>query len=636
MSARLLCVQRDRDVGQRYAAALEDEGHEVICAGDGRSAFEAIRRQPPSLIVLDTQLPRQDGFEILAEIRARPGSACIPVLLLHHGDLTQDVRDRAAKLDAVGIESAPMPRKDLVARVAALLAGGGPARPSASVPDQGSLRAIPFPDLLRRLHVDALDGVVLLDHGKKKKAIELRQGWPASVKSNLVSECFGSYLVQQGRCTKAQLEESIARMKTGEGLQGEILVAMDVLDERGVAEALQEHALEKFFEIFSWRDGRFTLRRGTQVQRGSSFHIEGHPSRLIVEGIRRRYPLKVIDRFLEHHRAEQFVPRVAESDDLEAMGLATKEIRWLRKLDGPRPVAALLEASEATRRFAFGLITIELLQIQTRSGEAIELNAPIEPMAADPIAPPPPTTSQSDDALRSELAALANQIRDQDHYGVLGVSPISNDEEIAEAYAALSKRVHPDRFHGSSSSVRQLAAQVFERISEAHSGIATAEDRTQYAQAQSRGKRDAAAQDEGRRALQAETEFQKGEKLLAMREYEKALQCFGRAMEYFPREGEYRSHYGWCLYLCHPDNDVMLQEALEHCRNGLKLAKDREKPYLLLGRLYKAMGRPGAAKKMFARAVEIKPQCVEAMRELRIMNMRREKDKGVLKRIFRR
>jgi len=80
----------------------------------------------------------------------------------------------------------------------------------------------------------------------------------------------------------------------------------------------------------------------------------------------------------------------------------------------------------------------------------------------------------------------------------------------------------------------------------------------------------------------------------------------------------------------------MLGEALEHCRRGVKLAKDREKPYLLLGRLYKAMGRVGAATKMFTRAVEIRPQCVEAMRELRIMNMRRDKDKGVLKRIFRR
>jgi hypothetical protein len=48
------------------------------------------------------------------------------------------------------------------------------------------------------------------------------------------------------------------------------------------------------------------------------------------------------------------------------------------------------------------------------------------------------------------------------------------------------------------------------------------------------------------------------------------------------------------------------------------------------------MGKTVTAKKMFMRAVQIKPQCVEAMRELRIMNMRRDKEKGVLKRLFRR
>lgn len=206
------------------------------------------------------------------------------------------------------------------------------------------------------------------------------------------------------------------------------------------------------------------------------------------------------------------------------------------------------------------------------------------------------------------------------------------------------KRTQPDRFHGSSRSAREWAAQVIDRVAQANAAIATADARQSYAQELAPGLSEGAAEDEGRRGLEAELEYQKGEARMGSLDYEGALLCFGRAMENFPAEGEYRSHYGWCLYLCHPDNDVMLGEALEHCREGLKLAKDREKPYLLLGRLYKAMGKAGAAKKMFSRAVEIKPQCVEATRELRIMNMRRDKSqgivqgmsKGVMKRIFRR
>ena len=181
-----------------------------------------------------------------------------------------------------------------------------------------------------------------------------------------------------------------------------------------------------------------------------------------------------------------------------------------------------------------------------------------------------------------------------------------------------------------------MAAQGHERIDEAFRASATAEARDAYSRSQKQSSRASQADDEGRRALKAETEFQNGEALMAKRDYEAALLCLARAMEVFPGEGEYRAHYGWCLYLCHPDNEVMLAEAVEHCREGLKLAKDREKPYLLLGRLYKAMGKTEVAKKMFMRAVQIKPRCVEAMRELRLLNMRREKDKGMLKRLFRR
>ena len=69
--------------------------------------------------------------------------------------------------------------------------------------------------------------------------------------------------------------------------------------------------------------------------------------------------------------------------------------------------------------------------------------------------------------------------------------------------------------------------------------------------------------------------------------------------------------------------------------DGLKLARDHEKPYLFLGRLYKAIGQGGAAEKMFTRAVQIRPDSVEALRELRLINMRKNK-KGLIGRILRR
>jgi hypothetical protein len=39
---------------------------------------------------------------------------------------------------------------------------------------------------------------------------------------------------------------------------------------------------------------------------------------------------------------------------------------------------------------------------------------------------------------------------------------------------------------------------------------------------------------------------------------------------------------------------------------------------------------------MFARAVQIQPDCLEALRELRLINMRRDKEKGLIRRLLRR
>jgi len=149
-----------------------------------------------------------------------------------------------------------------------------------------------------------------------------------------------------------------------------------------------------------------------------------------------------------------------------------------------------------------------------------------------------------------------------------------------------------------------------------------------------KGERDAEKERIAQRALDAEVEFQRGESLLRQRSYEAALICFGNALERAHEEGEYHAHYGWCLYLCHPDESAMVEEAIEHVKRGLKLARDHEKPYLFLGRLYKTVGKTDVAEKMFTRAVQIRPDSVDALRQLPLINMLRKK--GLIGRILRR
>ena len=254
---------------------------------------------------------------------------------------------------------------------------------------------------------------------------------------------------------------------------------------------------------------------------------------------------------------------------------------------------------------------------------------PPSPREAAPVRP-------QDEAKRAELTAMAEQFAKQNHFEILGVPETAGEQETRAAYERLAELAHPDRVNVSSDAVKQLAAQVFRHIEQAHETLGDARRRQEYILQRKRADRQAALRDEGQRALAAERHFLQGEAALRQRAYETALRLFGQALELYSEDGEYYAHYGWTLHLCYPDNAEMAEEAIEHVKRGIKLASDREKPYLLMGRLCKAIGRPGAAEKMFTRSVQIQPDCVEALRELRLINMRRRKEKGFIGRLLRR
>ena len=200
----------------------------------------------------------------------------------------------------------------------------------------------------------------------------------------------------------------------------------------------------------------------------------------------------------------------------------------------------------------------------------------------------------------------------------------------------LAKRTHPDRFTGASAPVRHLAEEIFGLISRAHETLSDRDRRLEYIRERGNRARDAREIEEGQRALKAELEFQRGVVCLRKKSYPQAVAHFEAAVRTYPEEGEYHAYYGWALYLEDPDAPGRLKEALERVLRGRKLAPSREKPYLFLGRLYKAADRGKIAEKMFTRAVQLDPDCVEALRELRLLNMRRERSKGLVRRILRR
>jgi DNA-binding response OmpR family regulator len=114
---RVLIVEDDRPLGLFLKKGLELCGHEVEWVGDGDAAL-APGMRAPDLMVLDLSLPKRDGMEVLAEMRARKDNTSV-LVLTGRGDLGA----RVACLD-MGADDCllkPFSFSELTARCKALL-----------------------------------------------------------------------------------------------------------------------------------------------------------------------------------------------------------------------------------------------------------------------------------------------------------------------------------------------------------------------------------------------------------------------------------------------------------------------------------------------------------------------------------
>ena len=643
MSATILCADVDRQLFKILERALRDEGYRAVAAHDGDQALAAFEAESPAIVVLDITIPKRDGFEVLESIRGMGGPASeTPVLLTSSSRVSPAYEERACNLGAQAILAKPVPLEKLLKLVAEHVKQPAPKtegkrREGPRV--EGDLSEIAFADLLHQLHGLRANGVLMISSGKKKKAIQLREGHPVAVKSNLVHECLGNYLVRTGKLSNEAVGESLARMKKGEGLQGQILVAMDVITEDEIAAALREQAESKLYEIFGWRRGAFKLEIGSRLKRGNTLALETSAANVILEGVRNWAPEERVAQFFAENGHRPVGRASSPFYRFQEVDLTPVEQTLVEGLDGSRSLDELCGDDEPMRRTFKALAAAELLEL---GGEPVAAPAPA-PRAAAPApkgesegsAEATPRAGRSDGHVRQELAALAEQLRGRTYFEIFDIRQDAPPHQIESAYERLARRTHPDRFNAASEGVRQLAAELFELVTEAHNTLLDPQRRLDYITGKKK-REEAAAAARSAHAVNAEVEFQQGEDLLRQRNYERALDHFSRAREAAPRDGEYLAHYAWCFYLCNPDNATVVQEALAHMKRAVKLARDQEKPYLFLGRLCKVVGDAKGAEAMFTRAVQIKPDCVEAMRELRLINMRKDKGRGLIGRLLRR
>jgi CheY-like chemotaxis protein len=85
----ILVVEDDLSTSEVIVELLNAYGYAVITASDGAEALASVAQSLPELVILDLILPKMSGLDLLAEWRANPRTADLPVFVLTSKDLSK-------------------------------------------------------------------------------------------------------------------------------------------------------------------------------------------------------------------------------------------------------------------------------------------------------------------------------------------------------------------------------------------------------------------------------------------------------------------------------------------------------------------------------------------------------------------
>ena len=521
---------------------------------------------------------------------------------------------------------------------------------------RGTLQQTPFAMTLAQLYRWRATGALLLRRGKIKKIVYFKEGYPAYVKSNVLAECLGKVMLRERLITAAECEESIKAMKSSHRQQGTVLIEMGCISPHNLVYALELQLQTKLFDIFAWTDGDFQFNpRSTPPS--EIIELDMTPATIIFEGVKRSYDDARLDAVLYEHLDSYLVVHADPLQRFQEMDLTPDERRFVALIDGKKTLAQILDKELLPRSRALALscalIAAQMVQPQPRSAakrEKLEptlppgpppLSSRLKPVPADdsravapPLAPPPlnmhvtgGSEPQRDSSLREQLAHQAKEMRRMNYFEMLGVSKTASGEEIRKAYYALARDYHPDKHFGNASAdVRALADQIYSMINSAWEVLSNAHDRTAYTSDLTAGLKQGPT-DEVSRILAAESKFQEGEGLLRKRDYAAAVDAFRLALGRYDEEGEFHAFLGWALFQSDPNNQAVQRQAEDHIARGIELNPKVDKAYLFLGNIYKATGRPQDAEEQFEKAIKCNPDCTDALRELKLIEQTRAREK---------
>ncbi len=118
MAAHVLLIEDEPNIAEAIRFLLSRDGLRVSHTADGAAALVLMQQDPPDLVILDHMLPGMSGLEVLAALRADPGSCNLPVMMLTARGRDREMAERAG---ADCFMTKPFANAEILAEVRAML-----------------------------------------------------------------------------------------------------------------------------------------------------------------------------------------------------------------------------------------------------------------------------------------------------------------------------------------------------------------------------------------------------------------------------------------------------------------------------------------------------------------------------------
>ena len=452
---------------------------------------------------------------------------------------------------------------------------------------QGNLADKSLGELICEIQQASSSGALRLSRAPAKTVIYFENGATVFAVSNIRAHRLIEFLRRSGLAAE-EVVANVPPTATDDVVLAQVTTQGNLNPEQ-IGAVRANHVADILRATFLWTEGHWQFDPRVRVAKENRVAVD--IQRLLLESTRHLPGTYIKSRFA--NRDEQLE---TSQHNGQALQLSPGEAFVLSRVTTAMSIKDLLALGgmpeEETLRAIYALTTTGVLRRATTS----------TPHVSEP--PQRVRTASLNETLEEFLTRIE---RASDHYETLNTDRTATADEVKNAYHALARKYHPDRFHQASASVQTRIDSAFARIAHAYevlhdaSARATYDDRLKIPGAtpleripsppvEKPGKKQPGAAMMSNRQTgnedRAEESFQKGLAALKENQAQHAVRLFAEAASLEPRRARYRAEYGRALI-----NDPQTRRIAEfELKAAIALEPNNVSYRVALAELYKALG----------------------------------------------